>query len=64
MPNGTGDAFTLLTTAPGPDIAPIHDRQMIVLERDDWASWLDLAKPEAALLRPLPAGALRVEQVR
>jgi SOS response associated peptidase (SRAP) len=64
MPNGAGDAFTLLTTAPGPDVAPIHDRQMIVLERDDWAAWLDLTKPEAELLRPLPAGALRVEQVR
>jgi putative SOS response-associated peptidase YedK len=64
MPNGAGDAFTLLTTAPGPDVAPIHDRQMIVLERDDWAAWLDLTKPEAELLRPLSAGALRVEQVR
>ena len=47
MPDGTRDAFTLLTTAPGPDVAPLHDRQMIVLERDDWASWLDLTKPEA-----------------
>ena len=64
MPDGTADAFTLLTTAPGPDVAPIHDRQMIVLERDDWAAWLDLTKPEAELLRPLPAGALRIEQVR
>jgi putative SOS response-associated peptidase YedK len=64
MPDGAGDAFTLLTTAPGPDVAPIHDRQMIVLERDGWAAWLGLTKPEAALLRPLPAGALRVEQVR
>ena len=64
MPDGTGDAFTLLITAPGPDVAPTHDRQMIVLERDDWAACLDLTKPEAALLRPLPAGALRVEQVR
>jgi putative SOS response-associated peptidase YedK len=64
MPNGTGDAFTLLTTTPGPDVAPIHDRQMIVLERDDWAKWLDLTKPQAELLRALPAGALRVEQVR
>ena len=63
-PNGTGDAFTLLTTAPGPDVAPIHDRQMIVLDRDDWAPWLNLTQPEAALLRPLPAGSLRVEQVR
>jgi putative SOS response-associated peptidase YedK len=36
----------------------------IVLERDDWGAWLGLPKPEAVLLRPLPAGALRVEQVR
>jgi putative SOS response-associated peptidase YedK len=59
-----GATFTLLTTAPGPDVAPIHDRQMIVLERDDWQAWLDLSKPESVLLQPLPAGALRVEQVR
>ena len=30
MPDGAGDAFTLLTTDPGPDVAPIHDRQMVV----------------------------------
>jgi hypothetical protein len=64
MPKGTGDAFTLLTTAPGPDVAPIHDRQMVVLEREDWAAWLNLTQPEAALLRPLTAGALRIEQVK
>jgi putative SOS response-associated peptidase YedK len=64
MPDGTGDAFTLLTTEPGPDVAPIHDRQMIILEREDWAAWLDLTKLEATLLRPLPAGALHLEQVR
>jgi putative SOS response-associated peptidase YedK len=50
--HGTGDVFTLLTTAPGPDVTPIHDRQMIVLERDDWGAWLGLPKPEAVLLRP------------
>jgi putative SOS response-associated peptidase YedK len=58
------EAFTLLTTAPGPDVAPIHDRQMVVLERRDWAAWLDLTRPEAELLRPLPAGSLQVEQIR
>ena len=63
----TGDvpeAFTLLTTAPGPDVAPIHDRQMVVLERADWIAWLDLSQPEAELLQSLPAGSLHVEQVR
>jgi putative SOS response-associated peptidase YedK len=37
---------------------------MIVLERDDWAAWLDLTEPEAELLRAVPAGELRVEQIR
>ena len=64
IPNGAGDAFTLLTTRPGPDVAPIHERQMVVLEREDWNAWLRLSKPELALLHPLPAGALQVEQVR
>ena len=59
-----GGAFTLLTTEPGPDVAPIHDRQMVILNRDDWTSWLDLTRPEAELLKPLPAGSLTVAQVR
>ena len=54
MPAGAGEAFTLLTTEPGPDVAPIHDRQMVVLERRDWLAWLDLSRPEAELLRRLP----------
>ncbi|QQR35162.1 SOS response-associated peptidase [Devosia oryziradicis] len=57
-------SFTMLTTAPGPDIAPIHDRQVCVLHPDDWAAWLFLTRPEAELLRPLPAGTLVVEVVR
>jgi hypothetical protein len=24
-----------------PDIAPYHDRQTVILERDAWADWLD-----------------------
>jgi putative SOS response-associated peptidase YedK len=53
----------MLTTAPGPDVAPYHDRQVAVLARPDWAAWLDLSRAEAALLRPLDAGALKVELV-
>jgi putative SOS response-associated peptidase YedK len=34
MPGGR-DAFTLLTTEPGPDVEPIHDRQMVILNRDN-----------------------------
>ena len=58
------EAFTMLTTAPGPDIAPFHDRQIAVLTVEDWASWLYLERPEEELLRPLPAGTLRVSLER
>jgi putative SOS response-associated peptidase YedK len=58
------DAFAMLTTAPGPDVAPIHNRQVVVLRPKDWCAWLDLSAPEAELLRPLPAGSLGVEVVR
>ena len=64
MPDGAGEAFNLLTTEPGPDVAPIHNRQIVVLDRPDWLAWLDLSRPESELLRPLPAGLLAVEQVR
>jgi putative SOS response-associated peptidase YedK len=57
-------AFTMLTTAPGPDISPYHDRQIVILPPRDWAAWLYLSKTEKELLRPLPAGSLAVETVR
>lgn len=57
-------SFTMLTTEPGPDIAPYHDRQICVLHPRDWAHWLFLTRPEAELLKPLPAGTLTVETVR
>jgi putative SOS response-associated peptidase YedK len=57
-------AFTMLTTSPGPDVAPIHDRQIAVLPPQDWAAWISLSKPECGLLRPLPEGSLSVQTVR
>lgn len=57
-------SFTMLTTEPGPDIAPYHDRQVCVILPEDWAHWLFLTKPEAELLKPLPAGTLDVVTVR
>lgn len=56
-------AWAMLTTAPGADIAPYHDRQIVLLRRDQALDWLDLTRPEADLLRPSPAGALAVEKV-
>lgn len=57
-------SFTLLTTAPGADVKPIHDRQMAIVDRLHWQSWLDLTAPEEKLLAPLPAGSLQVTRVR
>ena len=59
-----GGAFTLLTTEPSGEVAPIHDRQMVVLERADWSAWLEQTGDEGNLLRALPAGSLTVKQVR
>lgn len=58
---GEDARFTLLTTAPGPDIAPIHDRQPVVLNRSGWAGWMSGA-PAAGLLAPSPAGTWTVSQ--
>jgi putative SOS response-associated peptidase YedK len=58
-----GEAFTMLTMAPGPDVSPYHDRQVVILDRAHWADWLDPAVPARSLLKPLPAGTLQVEQV-
>ena len=60
MPEGS-EAFTLLTINPSPDVAPIHDRQMVVLERADWSAWLEQTGNEVDLLRALPADSLKVE---
>lgn len=57
------DRFTLLTIDPGPDIAPYHDRQIVILPRSDWAAWLGPAEAQP-LLAPAPAGTLSVEQLR
>ena len=53
-------AFSLLTTAPGPDVAPLHDRQPAILERRDWRAWLDGSGAASALLTPSAAGTLSV----
>jgi putative SOS response-associated peptidase YedK len=59
-----GDAFTLLTMPPGPDIVDTHDRQIVVLGRQDWAAWLDPTTAMRAPAAPLPAGTLQRVQVR
>lgn len=55
-----GEAFTMLTCPPGPDMAPYHSRQVVVLGRKDWGRWLDPAVPSGELTHPLPPGSLIV----
>lgn len=57
-----GEAFTLLTAPPGPDVAPYHDRQIVVLSPEDCLRWLDPAVPASDLIRTLPAGSLAVNR--
>jgi putative SOS response-associated peptidase YedK len=58
-----GQAFTMLTMEPGPDIAPYHDRQIVILDRSVWADWLDSSVSATSLIKPLPGGSLSVEQI-
>jgi putative SOS response-associated peptidase YedK len=54
------DAWVMLTCQPGPDIAPYHDRQVVVLEPERWSAWL-AGSNETELLVPSPAGSISVE---
>lgn len=57
-------AFTMLTTEPGEDVKPYHNRQVVVLPPEHWGPWLYLTKPESTLLRPLPSRSLIAATVR
>jgi putative SOS response-associated peptidase YedK len=58
------DSFTLLTLTPGPDVARLHQRQIAILEPDQWGAWVDPRVPAESLLGPSPEGSLTAEQVR
>ena len=58
-----GEAFTMLTCEPSPDVAPYHSRSIVLFSPADCACWLDTAIPARELLKPLPAGSLAVEQL-
>lgn len=54
-----GEAFTMLTTEPGADVAPYHSRQVAVIEAARWAPWLN-GEDSKSLLKPARAGSLSV----
>ena len=62
-------SLTIVTTDAGADVAPVHDRQPVVLERDVWELWLDPGRHDREELETLlvagPPGVLqRVEVAR
>jgi putative SOS response-associated peptidase YedK len=59
--HGWPASYAVLTIEANADAAPYHERQMAVMRRDDLMAWLDLARPEPDLLRPLPARSFHVE---
>jgi putative SOS response-associated peptidase YedK len=55
-----GEAFTLLTVPPGPDLAPYHNRQIALLEPNQWRSWLDGSARSVEALAPSTPGSVSV----
>lgn len=46
-------SFTLITTAANATITPIHDRMPVILNRQDWGTWLATEPVGSATLRAL-----------
>jgi len=60
-PDGPRETCAIATTAPCPEIAPLHDRMPALLTRDEAAAWVDPSTPPdvlLGLLRPWPHGGL------
>jgi putative SOS response-associated peptidase YedK len=58
--DGPVTSFTLLTSAPGPDQMPYHNRQPVILERAQWADWLDARNDMAPAFKGSAAGSIAV----
>ena len=58
-----GEAFTLLTVPPGPDIAAYHNREIALLPPMRWRAWLDGTGRSAELLSPSALDSLAVAAV-
>lgn len=56
--------FTLLTTEPGEDVKPFHDRQIVTLAPEAGMDWLTLSRPQPQILRAGPAGSLLARTLR
>jgi putative SOS response-associated peptidase YedK len=56
--------FAMLTTEPGPDVKPYHNRQIVTLAAAAGMDWLTLDRSPAELLTPPPKRALAHRQTR
>lgn len=58
---------TIVTTAANATIGELHDRMPVVLDRGDWAEWLDREQRDTSalqhLLRPAPDDLLQLRRV-
>lgn len=64
--DGLRMCMSILTTGPGPEMAPVHDRSPVILARQDWDRWLSNDTPPEeidALCAPAPAGTLDAVEV-
>ena len=48
---GTVESFTMLMRDAASPLDKLHDRQPIILRREDWAAWLDLNADVRPLFR-------------
>lgn len=72
LPDGDPQAwlvsFSIITTAAEPGLDRIHDRQPVVLDRSDWATWLDPAVTDPEQVRRIldsqPTGRFEAWPVR
>jgi len=56
--------FAILTTTANAQMAPLHERMPVILEKPDWPAWLGEEPGDpAALLRPAPEATLRTWRV-
>ena len=47
--------YTIVTTTPNAEMAELHNRMPVILERADWPAWLGETRGDpAALMRPSP----------
>ncbi|MFD2302493.1 SOS response-associated peptidase [Roseibacillus ishigakijimensis] len=53
-------AFVIITTEAGPDVAPVHHRQPVLIPPKDWGKWLQGERESGQKLTlPSPAGTLQ-----